>query len=69
MVSVASKGRGDRLHDEFDYERKVRKRKAKLVSAAEEAFTHIRRMGENQLGKIIQQTKFQSINLFHFHSQ
>ena len=47
MVSVASRRNSmhaDRFHEEHEYERKVRKRKARLIVAAEEAFTHIRRM-------------------------
>ena len=43
MGSVLSRGHNDRFYDELDYERKVRKRKARLVGAAEEAFTYIRR--------------------------
>ncbi len=56
MVSIASKRGKDaltttdhhRLLEEFDHERKVRKRRARLLTAAEEAFTHIRRLNENQ---------------------
>ncbi len=57
VVSVASK-RGKqqdlttpdhhRFLEEYDHERKVRKRKARLLTATEEAFTHIRRLRENQ---------------------
>lgn len=39
-------GHNDRFYEEHEYERRVRKRKARLVSAAEEAFTHIKRMQE-----------------------
>ena len=57
MVSVASKRGGGggkdltsadhhRMLEEFDHERKVRKRRARLLTAAEEAFTHIRRVRE-----------------------
>ncbi len=64
MVSVASKrgggggGKGDHHHhhhqhlllDELDHDRKVRKRRARLVAAAEEAFTHIRRIRRDGQG-------------------
>merc|ERR1712218_685817 len=33
-----------------DYERKVRKRRARLLTAAEESFTHIRRMRQEHIG-------------------
>ncbi|XP_077990322.1 vang-like protein 2 [Glandiceps talaboti] len=36
----------DRFYEEQEYDRRVKKRKARLIVAAEEAFTHIRRMGE-----------------------
>jgi hypothetical protein len=36
----------DRLYEEFEFERKVKKRRARLVSSAEEAFTHIKLVGE-----------------------
>ena len=38
----------DRFYDELEYERRVRKRKARLMVAAEEAFTHIKRMQDEQ---------------------
>lgn len=34
----------ERFYEEHDYERRVRKRRARLISACEEAFTHIQRM-------------------------
>ena len=40
----------DRFYEEQDYERRVRKRKARLFTAAEEAFTHIKRMQEESGG-------------------
>ncbi|MEQ2209233.1 hypothetical protein XENOCAPTIV_027102, partial [Xenoophorus captivus] len=48
MVTPATK-RKDNAHSELyyeeaDYERRVRKRRARLVVAVEEAFTHVRRM-------------------------
>lgn len=36
----------DRFYEEQEYERRVRKRRARLIVAAEEAFTHIKRMQE-----------------------
>jgi len=38
----------DRFYEEQEYERRVRKRKARLITAAEEAFTHIKRLQEEQ---------------------
>ena len=40
----------DRFYEEQEYERRVHKRKARLLVAAEEAFTHIKRMQEEQGG-------------------
>ena len=54
VVSVASKRGGsgtDRLMEEYEHERKVKKRRARLVGATEEAFTHIRRIRETASGK------------------
>ena len=53
MVSQTSKKGGygshnERFYEEYEYDRKLKKRKARLVSAAEEAFTHIKRMQSNQ---------------------
>ncbi|BFZ25581.1 hypothetical protein BsWGS_28620 [Bradybaena similaris] len=45
-------GHNDRFYDEQEYERKVRKRKARLIVAAEEAFTHIKRMHDEQSSAI-----------------
>ena len=55
MVSVASKrghsNHNERFYDEAEHERKVRKRRSRLLTATEESFTHIRRMREEVLGK------------------
>eukprot|EP00095_Tigriopus_kingsejongensis_P007835 maker-scaffold1517_size37798-snap-gene-0.9 protein:Tk07835 transcript:maker-scaffold1517_size37798-snap-gene-0.9-mRNA-1 annotation:"van-gogh" len=54
VVSVASK-RGyhhDRLLEEYEHNRKVEKRRARLMGAAEEAFTHIRRTRSRQKGTV-----------------
>jgi len=37
-------GHNERFYDEQEYERRVKRRRARLVVAAEEAFTHIRRL-------------------------
>merc|ERR1719245_1286614 len=44
VSNVSKRGHNERYHDVEEYERKVRKRRARLISAAEESFTHIRRM-------------------------
>jgi len=38
----------ERFYEEHEYERRVRKRRARLVAAAEEAFTHIKRLQDEQ---------------------
>ena len=55
MVSVASKGRSrtDRFYEDFEHERKVKKRRARLIAATEDAFTHIKRLTESQRKSII----------------
>ncbi|XP_071454867.1 vang-like protein 2 [Hetaerina americana] len=42
----------ERFYEEHDYERRVRKRRARLLTAAEEAFAHIRRLGGNDHGTV-----------------
>ncbi|KAL4229183.1 Vang-like protein 1 [Mactra antiquata] len=48
MFAAAARRReashNDRFYEEQEYDRRVRKRKARLITAAEEAFTHIKRM-------------------------
>jgi len=39
-----TRGHNDRFYDELEYERKLRKRKARLMVAAEEAFNHVTRL-------------------------
>jgi len=39
-----TRGHNDRFYDELDHERKLRKRKARLMVAAEEAFNHVTRL-------------------------
>lgn len=38
----------ERFYEESEYDRRVKKRKARLITAAEESFTHIRRMGHHE---------------------
>ncbi|KAL3279415.1 hypothetical protein HHI36_016926 [Cryptolaemus montrouzieri] len=38
----------ERFYEEHEYERRVKKRKARLITAAEEAFTHIKRLHHDQ---------------------
>lgn len=38
----------ERFYEEHEYERRVRKRRARLITAAEEAFTHIKRLRDEQ---------------------
>ena len=42
-------GHNDRFYEEYEYERRVRKRRAKLVTSTEEAFAHIKRMSADQM--------------------
>jgi vang-like len=38
----------ERFYEEHEYERRVRKRKARLITATEEAFTHIKRIQDER---------------------
>lgn len=42
----------ERFYEEHEYERRVKKRKARLITAAEEAFTHIKRLHNDQASAI-----------------
>ncbi|KAJ9584575.1 hypothetical protein L9F63_021085, partial [Diploptera punctata] len=42
----------ERFYEEHDYERRVKKRRARLITAAEEAFTHIKRLHSDQVPAI-----------------
>nr|CAB3267594.1 vang-like protein 2 [Phallusia mammillata] len=44
-------GHNERYYEEAEYERRIRKRKARLVAATEDAFTHIRRASEQEITK------------------
>lgn len=50
MFAAAARRRdashNDRFYEEQEYDRRVKKRRARLITAAEEAFTHIKRMQE-----------------------
>lgn len=43
----------ERFYEEHEYERRVKKRRARLVTAAEEAFTHIKRVNNEPTGSIL----------------
>ena len=40
---------GDRFLEEFDYERRLKKRKVKLVAATEDAFAHLGRVSQDRI--------------------
>ena len=40
---------GDRFLEEFDYERRLKKRKVKLVVSTEEAFAHLGRVSQDRV--------------------
>ncbi|XP_002121953.2 vang-like protein 2 isoform X1 [Ciona intestinalis] len=42
-------GHNERYYEEAEYERRVRKRRARLVAATEDAFTHIRKASEHEI--------------------
>lgn len=43
----------ERFYEEHEYERRVKKRKARLLTAAEEAFTHIKRVQSEPTGNVL----------------
>lgn len=49
----------ERFYEEHEYERRVKKRRARLITAAEEAFTHIKRLHEEQ--GVLQLDNFASV--------
>lgn len=66
-----------RFYDELDFERRVRKRRTKLISACEDAFTHVRKCLDEKYGTHIPmdareaaQVKYHSIQFislyYHF---
>ena len=38
----------DRFYEEFEYERRLKKRKSRLIAATEEAFAHIKRLHDEK---------------------
>ena len=48
----------ERFYEEYEYERRLKKRRARLFTAADEAFTHIKRFQDQDQGK----SQIQSIN-------
>uniref|UniRef100_H2YB63 Vang-like protein n=1 Tax=Ciona savignyi TaxID=51511 RepID=H2YB63_CIOSA len=42
-------GHNERYYEEAEYERRIRKRRARLVAATEDAFTHIRKATEHEI--------------------
>ncbi|CAF4816296.1 unnamed protein product [Rotaria sp. Silwood1] len=46
-------GYNDRFYDELDYERRVRKRRTKLLGSCEDAFTHVRKCLHEKYGSHI----------------
>lgn len=51
----------ERFYEEHDYERRVKKRRARLVTATEDAFTHVKRINHDP-GKLFQSLQFTSIS-------
>ncbi|KPM04491.1 vang-like protein [Sarcoptes scabiei] len=43
----------ERFHDEHEFERRVRKRKSRLINVTEEAFTHVKRVQQTRNGPSI----------------
>ena len=49
---IRNKRKVRRFYEEYEYERRLKKRRAKLITATEEAFAHIKRMpGDHMKGK------------------
>lgn len=44
LAQLKDTSHNERFYEEYEYERRVRKRKARLITATEEAFAHIRRV-------------------------
>ncbi len=47
-MSRRGSSHNERFYEEHEYERRVRKRRARLIAATEEAFTHIKRLQDEQ---------------------
>ena len=51
-ILIRTKRKVGRFYEEYEYERRLKKRRAKLITATEEAFAHIKRMpGDHMKGK------------------
>lgn len=53
MAAAARKrdsAHNERFYDELDWERRVKKRRARLLTAAEEAFGHVKRLSDEKGG-------------------
>lgn len=48
-VSKKELSHNERFYEEYEYERRLKKRRAKLITATEEAFAHIKRMSTDQM--------------------
>ena len=48
-VSKKELSHNERCYEEYEYERRLKKRRAKLITATEEAFAHIKRMSTDQM--------------------
>ena len=48
-VSKKELSHNERFYEEYEYERRLKKRRAKLITATEEAFAHIKRMSADQM--------------------
>ena len=55
----------DRFYEEFDYERRLKKRRARLVTATEEAFDHVKRLNEERLKGNIPRKYMDRVRLKH----
>lgn len=61
-MSRRGSSHNERFYEEHEYERRVRKRRARLIAATEEAFTHIKRLQDEQSNKGIKtQNTFQPL--------
>ncbi|CAM2720078.1 unnamed protein product [Rotaria socialis] len=49
-LTQTMRGFNDRFYDELDYERRVRKRRTKLITTCEDAFTHVRKCLDEKYG-------------------
>ena len=48
-IPASKLGHPDRFLEEFDYDRRLKKRKVKLVAATEEAFAHLGRVSQERI--------------------